>query len=74
MVKRVCNMCGKDFDMWDRQENFGFHYHVGYGSAYDGDTISLDLCCKCFDKLMAEYIVPKCKMSPIEETSDGYRI
>lgn len=67
MVKKVCNMCGKDFDMWDTQESFGFDYHVGYGSGFDGSNIQLDLCCDCFDKLMNEYIIPNCKISPVEE-------
>ncbi len=68
MVKRVCNMCGRDFDMWDTQEGFGFHYpSVGYGSGFDGSAINLDLCCDCFDKLMNNYIVPKCKISPVED-------
>lgn len=66
MTKLVCNMCGKDFDMWDTQENFGFHHHVGYGSEFDGEVINLDLCCECFDKLMKEHILPGCRISPIE--------
>ena len=66
MTKLVCNMCGKDFDMWDTQEKFGFHHHVGYGSEFDGEAINLDLCCECFDKLMKEHILPSCRISPIE--------
>lgn len=66
MIKRVCNICGKDFSFWDTQEGFGFHYpRVGYGSEFDGSTIELDLCCDCFDKLMNDYIIPKCKISPV---------
>ena len=60
-------MCEKDFDEWDTQEGFGLHYHVGYGSEFDGHTINLDLCCDCFDKMMNDYIVPKSKISPVEE-------
>lgn len=67
MVKRVCNMCGKDFDEWDTQENFGFQHHVGYGSEFDGSNIRMDLCCKCFDRLMNEYIIPNSKISPVED-------
>ncbi len=66
MVKRVCNMCGRDFDEFDKQEQFGFHYNVGYGSKFDESAIQLDLCCQCFDELM-DYIIPKCKISPIED-------
>lgn len=71
MTKRVCNMCGKDFDMMDNQEDFGFHYHVGYGSEFDGEVINLDLCCGCFDKLMKEHILPNCQISPVEEPEYG---
>ncbi len=67
MVKRICNMCGKEFDEWDTQEGFGIHASVGYGSGFDGTKIALDLCCDCFDKLMSDYIIPKCKYSPVEE-------
>lgn len=69
MMKCVCNMCGKEFDEWDKQEEFGFDYQVGYGSGYDGSRIRLDLCCSCFDSLM-DYIVPKCKISPVEEPDE----
>lgn len=67
MTKRVCNMCGKDFDMWDEQENFGLHYNVGYGSKFDGEVINADLCCDCFDKLMDSYIIPNSTIYPIDE-------
>ena len=52
MNKTICNICGKEFDMWDQQEGFGLHYHVGYGSKFDGDRIQVDMCCDCFDELM----------------------
>lgn len=64
MKKRFCNVCGKEFNEWDEQESFGFSYHVGYGSIYDGATIELDMCCGCFDELM-EYMIPECKISPL---------
>lgn len=63
--KNFCNICGVNFDLWDKQEQFGFHYKVGYGSIYDGDEINLDMCCNCFDKLLTEYLLPKCKINPI---------
>ena len=61
--RRICDMCGEEFNDWDKQENFGFHYNVGYGSKYDGNRIHLDFCCTCFDKLM-DYILPQCKTEP----------
>lgn len=49
---KKCNMCGKEFDMWDEQENFCFTHYVGYGSKYDFNKVDLKLCCDCFDKVM----------------------
>lgn len=66
MYKRVCNICGKEFDMWDEQEDFSLVRHVGYGSKYDGETIQLDMCCDCFDKLM-DGLIPKCAIPPVKE-------
>lgn len=63
---KKCNICGKEFDMWDKQENFELHYHVGYGSVHDGEVIELDLCCDCFDKVL-EIILPMCQINPIRE-------
>lgn len=60
-------MCGKDFDIWDNQEDFALYRKIGYGSKYDGCKIELDLCCDCFDKLAKEYIVPNSKINPIED-------
>lgn len=65
--KIFCNVCGKEFDVFDKQENFNIHTgEIGYGSRYDGDSINLDMCCDCFDKLM-EDLIPKCKINPHEE-------
>lgn len=62
----ICNVCGKTFDMWDLKEMFGIHQsEIGYGSSHDGETISIDLCCTCFDELM-DYVLPKCKIDPVE--------
>lgn len=61
--KPVCNYCGEELDLFDRQENFSIHKdQIGYGSAFDGDGVHLRLCCKCFDE-----IVSNCKVSPIME-------
>jgi hypothetical protein len=59
-------MCGKEFDIWDKQENFCFCHRVGYGSRHDGDDIRLNLCCDCFDKVL-DVIIPMCQESPIGE-------
>lgn len=59
----VCNVCGKRFNRLDEQENFGFNYHVGYGSKYDLTHIQAHICIDCFDKMMDQFI-PMCKISP----------
>lgn len=54
-----CDLCGKEFDEFDTQEDFGIHYNsIGYGSKFDRETIDVDMCCACFDKMMGEYITP----------------
>ena len=64
--KTLCNLCGKEFNAYDEQESFGIHTRVGYGSRFDGDSIDLDLCCECFDKLMYDLIL-QCKINPVIE-------
>lgn len=56
-----CNKCGKKLDMWDVQEDFSLQRTLGYGSRYDGDTLDLDLCCECMDKLIEECAIPPVK-------------
>ena len=61
MSKEItCNICGRPFDLWDTQENYSIYTTCGYGSKFDGETIEMDICCGCFDKL-----VEGCKISPI---------
>ena len=56
-----CNLCGKELDIFDIQNNFTIHKEtVGYGSAYDGDGIELRLCDGCFDRLVCS-----CNVSPV---------
>lgn len=62
--KQVCNLCGKELDFFDRQENFTIHTRIGYGSVHDGDKVHLQFCCDCFDKVVA-----MCAVSPIEEVN-----
>lgn len=42
-AKTLCNVCGKEFDMWDEQEDLGLHTRFGYGTKFDGDSIDLDM-------------------------------
>ena len=71
--EKVCNMCGKTFDLWDHQENFCFDHHIGYGSAHDFERIQLNLCCQCFDKVI-DWILPQCKYNPISVSTEGLEI
>ena len=41
-AKTLCNVCGKEFDMWDEQEELGLHTRFGYGTKFDGDSIDLE--------------------------------
>lgn len=58
----VCNKCGKKFDIWDTQEDFSINTMLGYGTKYDGDSLELNLCCDCMEKLIDE-----CAISPIKK-------
>lgn len=60
-MAKLCNMCGKKFDDFDAQEEFGFHYFVGYGSKYDLERIDADFCCECFDKII-DWLAPQMKI------------
>ena len=59
-----CNMCGKQLDEWDIQEDYSADYRVGYGSKYDKCRIQIQLCCECFDKVM-DWLRPQCRIEPI---------
>lgn len=59
-----CNMCGREFNVYDKYANFHFVKHVGYGSVLDGEYIDLHLCCECFDKTMG-MIISQCQINPI---------
>ena len=63
----ICNKCGKEFDIWDSQENFSIHRRLGYGTKYDGSDLKMNLCCNCMEKL-----IDGCKFSPIKD-EDGVR-
>ena len=61
----TCNICGKELDFWDVQEDFTIKRRVGYGSVHDGDDIELHICCGCLDRIVAV-----CKVSPIHYVSE----
>lgn len=59
-MRNICNLCGKELDMWDMQEDFRIRRKFGYGTQYDGDDLDLRLCCSCMEMLISE-----CVVSPI---------
>ena len=63
--KHFCNICGNELDEWDMQEDFSIFRHLGYGTCYDGETLSLQICCECMDKL-----IDACEVSPIMECNN----
>lgn len=62
---KYCNVCGKEFDTYDYLNNFHIAMNAGYGSEFDGESIGVDFCCRCLDRLMTDYIIPKSKIKPI---------
>ena len=62
-LQTVCNKCGKEFDVFDSQEDFSIvKPTLGYGTRYDGDGLELHLCCECMND-----IIEMCKASPVIE-------
>ena len=59
-MKMRCNKCGKEMNIWDRQEKFSIHSICGYGTKYDGSEIQLNLCCDCMEEL-----IDICVVSPV---------
>lgn len=52
----VCNKCNNEFDLYDIHNGIKIRKRMGYGSLYDEDTVELNLCTKCFDKLINDCI------------------
>ncbi len=48
-TQRICSNCGKPFDENDIHFNAHFTKKLGYGSEYDGELITVDLCIDCVD-------------------------
>lgn len=71
MKKIFCNVCGKEFDVYDEHnaDVANISGYVGYGSKYDTHYIDLHMCNDCFDKLM-DKMMEECKFSPIEDKGE----
>lgn len=61
-TEKVCNKCGKPLDIWDKQEDFSLVRKLGYGTAYDGEILELQVCCDCMETFITE-----CVVSPVRE-------
>lgn len=59
--KVFCNRCGKEIESLF-PEHMGHYLSVdkrwGYGSGYDGEYHSFDLCEKCYGEIIAEFKIP----------------
>lgn len=62
---KTCNMCGKELDIWDKQEDFSIHRHLGYGTKYDESYLDIQICCDCMEKFIDD-----CAVSPVNDS--GY--
>ena len=60
MNLKKCNKCGKEFDVWDTNEDFTIIRSLGYGTKYDGGFLKMHLCCDCMEKL-----IDACSVNPI---------
>lgn len=63
--RRVCNLCGKEFDLWDDSLDIHIRRDIGYGSEHDGERLDMRVCCECLDKLISA-----CKVSPVKEPGE----
>ena len=50
MARTICNKCGKKLDKYDKYGGIAFNAYLGYGTAFDGDTVSFTLCCSCTEE------------------------
>ena len=59
--KVFCNKCGKEMDIFDKQEDFTIcKDRLGYGTKFDGEKLKIRLCCDCMEEL-----IDSCKILPI---------
>lgn len=60
-----CNICNKEFELYDIQNGLNITKYLGYGSVHDGCRLNLNICCDCLDN-----IINSCKKSPVEDMDD----
>lgn len=71
MTKMFCNVCGKEFDVYDvhNSDVSTISGYIGYGSKYDENYIELHMCNDCFDK-MIDTLIDKCALPPFEKRGE----
>lgn len=60
-----CNKCGKEFDVWDKENGLRVNMHLGYGSVYDGSFLHMNFCCDCMDSL-----IKSCTNHPVNSAEE----
>lgn len=70
-VEIICNNCGKSYDMTQVQffshPIHGFTASFGYGSKYDTDTWSFDLCEKCLERMVSQFMYRTVNVNSLQE-------
>lgn len=75
MVKKMkerCNLCGKQFDRFDRASGLKYVQQLGFGSAFDGSVLVLRLCVDCLDDLASECVINPLFVSAEEIDEDDF--
>ena len=75
MVKKMkerCNLCGKQFDRFDRSTGLKYVSQLGYGSAFDGSVLVLRLCVDCLDDIVSECVIDPLYVSAEELDEDDF--
>lgn len=62
---KICNKCGSNIEEYEVEGSVLITKKLGYGSAYDGSTLSLNICPGCLDDLIV-----MCVENPI--VTDGF--
>ena len=59
----ICNLCGKELDMFEEVTTSHVDIPFFYGSKYDGEHLKLSLCATCYDQI-ADNLISACKVKP----------
>ena len=68
----ICDICQKEYickkDWEEVQEFVRINTLAGYGSVFgDGSTVKIDICQRCFDDKLGEYLRIDSQWEPIED-------